>query len=102
MDDENRGHRQTDRQRDIRSGGPVVPPRSLKGFPQARRAPPKTARSGGGLRGRWKDDKGYIYEWDYQHGRVEKYDAQGRHLGEYDHLTGRQICGPVSGRHVEP
>lgn len=54
------------------------------------------------MRRRWKDDKGYIYEWDYLHGRVERYDAKGRHLGEHDHLTGRQICGPVSGRHVEP
>lgn len=33
-------------------------------------------------RKRWKDDKGNIYEWDYQHGAVEKYNKNGTHLGE--------------------
>ncbi|WP_366112499.1 colicin E3/pyocin S6 family cytotoxin [uncultured Campylobacter sp.] len=45
---------------------------------------------GGGLRKRWKDKKGNIYEWDSRHGALEKYDKQGSHLGQFDHITGRQ------------
>ncbi len=30
----------------------------------------------GGLRRRWRDPDGVIYEWDYQHGTVEVYDAR--------------------------
>ncbi|MEK8072401.1 colicin E3/pyocin S6 family cytotoxin [Rhodococcoides navarretei] len=41
-------------------------------------------------RKRWVDDKGNIYEWDYQHGAVEKYSKSGKHLGEYDPNTGAQ------------
>ena len=29
------------------------------------------------------------YEWDSQHGTVEKYDKKGRHLGEFDPDTGK-------------
>ena len=36
------------------------------------------------------DDEGNIYEWDYQHGAVEKYSKKGKHLGEYDAETGTQ------------
>src|SRR5690348_15791985 len=61
--------------------GYVCPPRTLRAFPDAQRAKPKTPRPGGGLRCRWKDSARQIYEWDYQHGRVELY-AQGNHLGE--------------------
>ncbi len=39
---------------------------------------------------RWKHKKGSIYEWDYQHGRFEKYDKNGKHQGEYDPETGKQ------------
>jgi hypothetical protein len=31
---------------------------------------------------------GFYYEWDYQHGRVERYDRRGWHLGEFDPETG--------------
>jgi hypothetical protein len=49
------------------------------------RVRPKTpVKGGGGLRKRWKDAEGNIYEWDSQHGRLEKYDKRGRHLGEFD------------------
>ncbi len=51
-------------------------PRMLPAFPNARPAPGKT-RYPGGIRRRWKDSDGNIYEWDYQHGRVEKYDKRG-------------------------
>lgn len=54
------------------------------------------------LRARWKDDNGTIYEWDYRHGRIEKYDSRGRHLGEFDVETGAQISGPNAQRSVEP
>ena len=56
---------------------------------------------GGGLRHRWKDAAGTIFEWDYRHGRVEKYDRLGRHLGEFDPVTGAQTK-PASNRVVEP
>ncbi len=61
----------------------VPAPRRLKAFPNAERVRPKTARH------RWFDEQGgYIYEWDYQHGRVERYNRRGRHLGEFDPETG--------------
>ncbi len=73
------------------------PPSSLPGFPGARRVPPKTpVQKGGGLRPRWEDKK-HIYEWDSQHGEVEKYDKQGKHLGAYD-TNGKQLKGPEAGR----
>ncbi|MBV8472129.1 MAG: hypothetical protein JO234_01825 [Hyphomicrobiales bacterium] len=59
-------------------------PRTLRGFPKATKVVPKTPIQGGGLRKRWKDVDGTIYEWDYAHGRVEKYDSQGHHQGEFD------------------
>jgi hypothetical protein len=88
--------------REPQASGPVVPPRSLKAFPNAQRAKPKTPRPGGGLRARWKDDDGVIYEWDYQHGRAEKYDRMGRHLGEVDPETGDQVKEADPTRKVEP
>jgi hypothetical protein len=51
---------------------------------------------------RWRDADGKIYEWDYQHGTAEVYDAQGHHLGEIDAETGEQIDGPDPTRRIEP
>ncbi|GAA1942673.1 colicin E3/pyocin S6 family cytotoxin [Kitasatospora viridis] len=75
------------------------PPKGgLPGFPNARRVPPKTpVQRGGGLRPRW-EDKNNIYEWDSQHGEIEMYDKQGKHLGAYDPNTGQPLKGPVKGR----
>jgi hypothetical protein len=89
------------------SGGPpgarVPAPRSLKAFPKAVRARPKTpVQGGGGLRPRWKDPKGTIYEWDSQHGAVEKYASNGKHLGEFDPETGSQTKPADPTRKVEP
>ena len=78
------------------------PPARLTAFSWADRVRPKTARQGGGgLRARWKD-LAYIYEWDSQHGTVEKYDAAGFHLGEFDPKTGAQLKLSKAGRKVEP
>jgi len=61
----------------------VPAPRRLRAFPNAERVKPKSARH------RWSEEEtGYIYEWDYQHGRVERYDRRGHHLGEFDPDTG--------------
>jgi len=79
----------------------VTPPKQLPGFPNAHPVPGKT-RFPGGIRRRWKDSDGQIFEWDYQHGRVEKYDKRGRHLGEFDHKTGRQIKPADPKRRIEP
>ena len=80
----------------------VSPPDELKGFPQAARAKPKTPRPGGGLRRRWKDDDGMIFEWDYQHGHVEVYDRHGKHLGGHDAETGAKVFEGDSARRIEP
>jgi hypothetical protein len=77
------------------------PPGLLPGFPDARPARLKTPFPGG-LRKRWKDPDGRIYEWDYQHGDVEVYDKRGRHLGQFDHETGERQKDADSTMDVEP
>jgi hypothetical protein len=82
----------------------VFPPANdlLPAFPLATRRRGKT-RFPGGVRRRWKDPDGTIYEWDYQHGTVEMYDRRGRpHRGEFDPRTGAQIGPPDPRRSVEP
>lgn len=85
--------------------GYISPPTedTLAGFPGMFRVKPKT-RFPGGKRRRWKDAAGNIYEWDYLHGPVEKWNPRGnRHLGDFDHRTGRRIGIPDPARHkVEP
>jgi hypothetical protein len=79
---------------DRRSDSAYVPaPLQLPAFPNAIRVRGKTAMPGGGLRQRWKNRAGSIYEWDYRHGRVEVYDRRGRHIGK---------CGPVTGVRTQP
>jgi hypothetical protein len=53
---------------------------------------PRQPVSGGSkLRTRWIDKDGNIYDWDSQHGKVEKFDPSGKtHLGEYDPVTGEK------------
>ncbi|AZE85743.1 Colicin E3 [Pseudomonas orientalis] len=77
-------------------------PKLLAAFPKARWARAKTPVKGGGKRHRWKDPDGTIYEWDSQHGAVEKYTKHGIHLGEFNHLTGKQRKPAVPGRTIEP
>lgn len=80
------------------------PPRRLRAFPDALPAKPKTpVQGGGGLRPRWKDSKGRIYEWDARHGTVEIYGKTGkRHLGDFDPASGRQVGPPQGRRRIEP
>lgn len=78
-------------------------PDSLPAFPDAKWAKSKTSvQGGGGLRPRWKSRNGTIYEWDFQHGAVEKYNKRGKHLGEFDHKTGTQNKAADPTRKVEP
>ncbi|BCX70095.1 colicin E3/pyocin S6 family cytotoxin [Pseudomonas izuensis] len=77
-------------------------PNVLPAFPGAKWAPPKTRMKGGGLRPRWKDGSGTIYEWDFQHGAVEKYNKRGKHLGEFDHNSGIQTKPADPTRSIEP
>jgi hypothetical protein len=66
-------------------------PKTLTAFPDATRAKQMSSVQGGGKkRSRWKDRKGRIYEWDYENGRVELYNKQGKHLGEFDPETGER------------
>ena len=75
------------------------PPDLLPAFPDAVSARPKSSVQGGGKRrNRWVDGRGRIYEWDYQHGAVEMYDKQGKHLGEFDPDTGKQTKPAKNGR----
>ncbi|AZD23024.1 Colicin E3 [Pseudomonas chlororaphis subsp. aurantiaca] len=74
-------------------------PDVLPAFPDAVSVRPKSFVQGGGSkRDRWKDSKGRIYEWDYQHGAVEIYDKQGKHLGEFNAETGKQTKPAKPGR----
>lgn len=78
-------------------------PSSIPGVPGLRRARPKTSvKGGGGLRKRWTDRDGNIYEWDSQHGALEKYDRRGKHLREYNPETGQQNKPGDPSRSVEP
>lgn len=78
-------------------------PDSLPAFPDAKWAKSKTSvQGGGGLRPHWKSRDGTIYEWDFQHGAVEKYNKRGKHLGEFDHKTGTQNKAADPTRKVEP
>jgi hypothetical protein len=65
------------------------------------RVRPKT-RVAGRRRPRWVDLDGNIFEWDSQHGTVERHNRRGEHTGEFDHVTGRQISERIAGRRVEP
>ncbi len=78
-------------------------PDNLPGFPDAEKAKSMTPIQGGTKkRERWVDSDGNIYEWDSQHGKVEKYNKSGKkHLGEYDHETGEQTKKPDKERKVE-
>jgi hypothetical protein len=53
------------------------------------------------MRRRWKDDRGFLYEWDYQHGAVEIFNARGQHIGEFDHRTARRLKPAEPGRRID-
>lgn len=77
-------------------------PTTLTAFPDAILKKSKgNVQGGGGKRTRWKDGKGRIFEWDFQHGKVEVYNKQGKHLGEFDADTGAQTKAANPGRRVE-
>ena len=80
-----------------------TPPDKLPAFPSARKVKGKTPKQkGGGVRKRWIDKDGYIYEWDSQHGAIEKYSRNGkRHIGEFDVLTGEQNKLADSSRKIQ-
>ncbi|WP_224788990.1 colicin E3/pyocin S6 family cytotoxin [Pandoraea terrae] len=75
----------------------------IAAFPYLVKTKPKTpVQGGGGLMARWCDMKGRIYEWDFQHGAIEKYTSRGQHLGEFDHLTGERLKPADRNRWIEP
>ena len=80
-----------------------TPKSPLIAFPDAIRGRSKTSlQGGGGLRPRWNDPSGDFYEWDRQHGKLEKYNKRGKHLGEFDPNTGEQTKPADKTRRVEP
>jgi hypothetical protein len=85
--------------------GRWIPPKSgqLPGLPDASPVSRKTpVQGGGGLRPRWKDPKGNIYEWDSQHGEVEGYNPRGIHQGAFDPISGAKIKEADPTRRIEP
>ena len=81
----------------------IPAPKEIEGISGLTPAKPKTSvQGGGGLRKRWKDKKGNIYEWDSQHGTLEKYNKRGKHQGEFDPKTGEQTKPKNKKREVEP
>ncbi|MDC0712253.1 colicin E3/pyocin S6 family cytotoxin [Stigmatella sp. ncwal1] len=79
--------------------GYIPLPAKLPALPNAEASKPKGT---GKLRKRWVDaDNGWILEWDYRHGTVEKYDRRGRHLGEFDPSTGKQTKPADPSRKIE-
>lgn len=77
-------------------------PKALTAFPDAQATKFKTKVQGGGsARKRWKDSRGRIYEWDSQHGAVEIYNKQGKHLGEFDPISGEQTKPANPGRKID-
>lgn len=80
-----------------------TPQGPLIAFPDAIRGRSKTSiQGGGGLRPRWNEPSGDFYEWDRRHGRLEKYNKRGKHLGEFDPNTGQQTKPADKTRRVEP
>jgi hypothetical protein len=67
-----------------------VPPKKLPAFPDA--IPVRNK----GNRKRWKDyKKKKIYEWDYQHGELERWSWNGKnHEGAFDPNDGEQLKPP--------
>jgi hypothetical protein len=74
--------------------GPVKAPTTLEGIPEAKLVDRKTHRK------RWECKK-YIYEWDSLHGTVEKYNKNGKHLGEYCPKSGQNLKPAVPGRKTQ-
>lgn len=75
----------------------VPPPKGgLPGFPDAKKGKKKSHRQ------RWINGDGDILEWDYEHGKIERYDPRGKHKGEYEHDTGKQTKPAKPGRTVTP
>jgi hypothetical protein len=64
-------------------------------FPSAKLVRPKNMRK------RWQLDDGRIAEWDRQHGEIEMYNKNGKHIGVYSPDTGLQIKPAVPGRKIE-
>ena len=82
---------------------PTPKKEDITGFTNLIKVKDKTPVQGGGkLRSRWKDNEGNIYEWDSQHGALEKYNKKGKHLGEFDYKTGVQTKVADPKRRVEP
>lgn len=82
---------------------PAPKTHELEGFVGTFSSKPKTPRQGGGgLRKRWKDYDGTIYEWDYQHGNVEVYDSQGWHKGVFSFPAGEKTGDAINTRRVDP
>ncbi|GGP62244.1 hypothetical protein GCM10009347_30490 [Shewanella algicola] len=77
-------------------------PKEIPGISGLNRVKSKTPiQGGGGLRERWKDKKGKIYEWDSRHGELEMYNKSGKHLGSFDPQTGKQLGDAIKSRNIK-
>jgi hypothetical protein len=83
--------------------GQYIPPPAIpEAFPDLVPGKPKTVTSAGKKRRRWTSSNGDIYEWDSRHGSLERYDSRGKHKGEYDPKTGKQLKPADGKKSVEP
>lgn len=81
----------------------IPAPKVLPAFPDFSQTRAKTPIRGGGLlRRRWRGPAGHIAEWDSLHGTLEMYDSRGKHLGEFNHVTGVQLKSTNPSYNIEP
>lgn len=71
-----------------------IKPEKLVGFPEAVRIKSK------GTRPRYKNGNEYL-EYDSMHDTVEVYNKNGKHIGEFDHITGNKISNAINGRKID-
>ncbi len=81
---------------------PAPKPHEIEGIPKLKVGKNKTNKKGGGERKRYVDKDKNIYEWDSQHGELEKYNRRGKHQGAFDPKTGKQTKPANPQRRVEP
>ncbi|MEM7382858.1 MAG: colicin E3/pyocin S6 family cytotoxin [Bacteroidota bacterium] len=98
-----KGEAAAGRQQSLLGGVRFIPSlQSLPAFPDAVKVRGKTRIPGyHKIRGRYENRR-HIYEWDYQHGSVERYSKKtGRHLGEFCPHTGEQLKPVKATRKIE-
>jgi hypothetical protein len=102
LDDFVKSRKAPNRSTVVPQSGYRIAPTETPGIPGLKVGKRKTpVQGGGGLRKRWTDVDGNIYEWDSRHGALEKYNSNGGHLGEFDPATGNQTKPADASRNIK-